>query len=95
MLVGWSIAGFGVGLSLPMLGVLMLKLAPHEQQGIYSSALQLCATLCTSAALAAGGLWFSFVQADAPMRAFVGVYVIATALATTAWASANRTQASE
>lgn len=90
MLVGWSMAGFGVGLSLPMLGVLMLKLAPHEQQGSYSSALQLCATLCTSAALAAGGLWFSLWQAEAPMQAFLGVYALAALLAATAWVGAKR-----
>src|SRR5690606_3553489 len=28
MLPGWTLAGLGVGLSLPMLGVLMLKLSP-------------------------------------------------------------------
>ena len=70
MLIGWSMSGLGVGLSLPMLGVLMLKLAPRERHGNYSSALQLCAALCTSAALAAGGLAFSVLEASLPMAAW-------------------------
>lgn len=81
MLVGWSTTGLGMGLSFPMLGVLTLKLAPREQQGNYSSALQLSSALATSAALAAGGLMFSLLQADAPMLAFLSIYSLAALLA--------------
>ncbi len=90
MLIGWSVTGLGMGLSFPMLGVLTLKLAPREQQGTYSSALQLSAALATSAALAAGGLMFSLLQANTPMQAFVCVYGLAALLAAIAWASSKR-----
>jgi MFS family permease len=92
MLTGWSLAGLGVGLSLPMLGVLTLKLSPREQQGIYSSALQLCAALTTSAALATGGLAFSLLQADRPTLAYLSVYTLAALLALIATMNAGRTQ---
>lgn len=90
MLLGWSLSGLGVGLSLPMLGVWMLKLAPRGQQGSYSSALQLCAALCTSAALAAGGLVFSLLQARLPTTAFASVFVLAVIVAATSWRGAHR-----
>lgn len=90
MLIGWSMSGLGVGLSLPMLGVLMLKLAPRERHGNYSSALQLCAALCTSAALAAGGLAFSVLEASLPMAAFLSVFVLAAAIAALSWRNSDK-----
>ncbi len=90
MLAAWSLAGLGMGLALPMLGVLTLKLAPRQQQGAYSSALQLCAALSTSAALAAGGLVFSLLLATMPMQAFASVFALAALFAATAWICAGR-----
>ncbi|HMM67607.1 MAG TPA: MFS transporter [Dokdonella sp.] len=90
MLAGWSIAGLGMGISFPMFGVLTLKLAPREQQGTYSSALQLAAALATSATLAAGGLVFSLLQARQPVPAFASVYLLAMLLAGIARAGAGR-----
>ena len=90
LLIGWSIAGLGTGLSLPMLGVLTLKLAPREQQGTWSSALQLSVALCTSAALAIGGLVFSMLHGSTPMLGYVCVFALAASLALVAWVSAGR-----
>ncbi|MGA9423111.1 MAG: MFS transporter [Rhodanobacteraceae bacterium] len=90
MLVGWSTAGFGMGVSFPMLGVLTLKLAPRHQQGTCSSALQLCAALCTSAALAIGGLVFSLLHATMPLQAFASIFILSAAFAAVAWSSAGR-----
>lgn len=90
MLAAWTIAGLGMGLSFPMLGVLILKLAPRPQQGTYSSALQLSAALCTSAALAAGGLVFSLLIAKVPAHAFASVFALAALLAATGWGCAPR-----
>lgn len=90
LLVGWSIAGLGTGVSLPMLGVLTLKLAPRAQQGTYSSALQLCAALCTAASLAAGGVVFSLLHASTSLLAYASVFVLAAVLSTVAWVSAPR-----
>jgi len=90
LLIGWAIAGLGTGLSLPMLGVLTLKLAPREQQGTYASALQLSAAVCTSAALAAGGLMFSLLHGALPLLAYASVFTFAALLATVAWLCAPR-----
>lgn len=84
MLAAWSIVGLGMGLSFPMLGVLTLKLAPRRQQGTYSSALQLGAALCTSTALATGGLVFSLLITTMPTPAFASVFSLAALFAVTA-----------
>jgi MFS family permease len=91
MLIGWSMAGLGVGLSLPMLGVLMLKLAPREQQGSWSSALQLSTSLCTSSALALGGLLFSLLHERSPIAAFSSVFALASTISILASMFARRT----
>lgn len=90
MLVGWSLAGLGIGLSSPMLGVLTLKLAPAEEQGRYSSALQLSAALGTSAALASGGLLFSLFHGLAPVSAFASVFGLSALSALAGWISSGR-----
>ncbi|MCB1989000.1 MAG: MFS transporter [Burkholderiaceae bacterium] len=90
VLIGWSLAGLGMGMSFPILGVLTLKLAPREQQGRYSSAMQLCSALGTSGALALGGLMFSLLQADRPVLAYSSVYLLAALFALVSWRSAAR-----
>jgi MFS family permease len=59
LLVGWAIAGFGIGLAFPMLSVLTLRLSPPGEQGYHASALQLSDALCCSAALAVAGQLFA------------------------------------
>ncbi|MEZ5463581.1 MFS transporter [Dokdonella sp.] len=92
LLIGWSLTGLGMGVSFPMLGVLTMKLSPREQQGTYSSALQLANALFTGATLAAGGLMFSLLQAEAPTQAYLCVYALATLLAATSWMASSRTR---
>lgn len=93
MLFGWSLTGLGMGVSFPMLGVLTLRLAPRDHQGNYSSALQLSAALCTSSALASGGLVFSLLQGQWPTPAFAGIFTLAALIATLSWRSVRRTLA--
>lgn len=93
MLGAWSLAGLGMGLAFPMLGVLTLKLAPRDQQGTYSSALQLGAALATSAALATGGLLFSLLVTAMPVQAFASVFALAALFAASAWVSSARVHA--
>ncbi|MEO5627022.1 MAG: hypothetical protein ABIQ70_13530, partial [Dokdonella sp.] len=59
-------------------------------QGTCASALQLSAALCTSAALAAGGLLFSLLQASWPMRAFASVLLLALVISAIASIGAQR-----
>ena len=90
IVIGWSLAGLGVGISLPMLGVLTLKLSALDQQGNHASALQLCAALGTSTALALGGMTFSLLEEKAPVHAFAGVFLIAGLLAVAALSGSGR-----
>lgn len=56
---GWATVGLGIGMSFPILSVLLLKLSPPEQQGSNTSSLQLSDALTSSAALAGAGLLFN------------------------------------
>lgn len=85
---GWAIAGFGIGLSFPMLSVLTLQLSPPHEQGRNASALQLADALCSSAALALAGALF------AQGGGFVAVMLLAMALPATAALLARRPFAS-
>jgi MFS family permease len=78
-LVGWVGVGLGIGLSFPMLSVLLLKLSPPEQQGANTSSLQLSDALVSSAALGGAGLLF-----DPATRQVLPVLVMACVLAATA-----------
>jgi len=85
VLLGWVGVGLGIGLSFPMLSVLLLKLSPAEQQGSNTSALQLADALVSSAALAGAGLLF-----DPATRQVLPVLLLACALAAAASALSPR-----
>ena len=61
---GWATVGLGIGLSFPILSVLLLKLSPPSSQGVNTSALQLSDALTSSAALALAGLLFNPATRD-------------------------------
>lgn len=83
VLAGWACTGLGIGLSFPMLSVLLLKLSPPDRQGANASALQLSDALTSSAALALAGLLF-----DPASRQVLPVLALAWALAAAAaWLS--------
>ncbi len=83
VLVGWGGVGLGIGLSFPMLSVLLLQLSPADKQGANSSALQLGDALTSSAALALAGLLF-----DPATKQVLPVLALAAALAAlAAWVS--------
>lgn len=78
--VGWAIAGFGIGLSFPMLSVLTLSLSAPAEQGHNASALQLSDALCSSAALAVAGVLFN-LAGDRGLLGYVLVLALAVSLA--------------
>ena len=84
-LAGWVGVGLGIGLSFPMLSVLLLKLSPPAEQGSNTSALQLSDALVSSAALALAGLLF-----DPATRQVLPVLVMAFLLAGAASAFSPR-----
>lgn len=79
VLAGWVGVGLGIGLSFPMLSVLLLQWSPPEAQGANSSALQLADALVSSAALGLAGLLF-----DPASRQVLPVLLMAFALAAAA-----------
>lgn len=89
VLVGWIALGLGIGLSFPILSVLLLKLSKPEQQGNNTSSLQLCDALTSSAALALAGLLF-----DPVTRQVLPVMLLALGLVTVAALLSPRAQAS-
>jgi MFS family permease len=86
--IGWAFVGLGIGLSFPMLSVLLLKLSPPEQQGSNTSSLQLSDALTSSAALALAGLLF-----NPATRQVLPVLLMALALVTAAALISPRAQA--
>jgi MFS family permease len=84
---GWATVGLGIGLSFPMLSVLLLKLSPPARQGTNTSALQLSDALTSSAALALAGLLF-----NPATKQVLPVLLLALALATAAALVSPRAQ---
>ncbi len=80
-LLGWSLAGFGIGVSFSTLSVLLLALSPADQQGANASSLQLSDALCSTLVLAGCGALFGALHAARPVLAFVAVFATAALLA--------------
>lgn len=78
---GWAVAGFGIGLSFPMLSVLTLALSKPAEQGRNASALQLADALCCSAALAVAGALFNIAGGGAGGHRLVLGVALSLALA--------------
>ncbi len=77
--LGWAIAGLGMGLAYPTLSVLTLELsAPHEQ-GTNSSALQIADALFAAVVLALSGALFAALV-DSGAIAYVAGTVVAGSL---------------
>lgn len=76
VVAGWTLAGFGIGLSFPMLSVLTLALSAPERQGGGASALQLADALGCSAALALAGALFNRGAGSAAYLPVLGVALV-------------------
>lgn len=81
VVIGWAVAGFGIGLSFPMLSVLTLSLAAPQARGHATSALQLSDALASSAALALAGVLFNQAGLGAGAHGHLLVLALAFALA--------------
>ncbi len=78
---GWIVAGLGMGALFPTLSVLTLQLSPIDQQGVNSSALQLCDALFTATVLAVGGSLFAALLTRAPSAAYLAGFGMSAVLA--------------
>lgn len=89
MVAGWAVAGFGIGLSFPMLSVLTLSLSAPAAQGRNASALQLSDALGSSIALAVAGALF-IGAGGAGVPGYLPVLAVAFSLALTGALLARR-----
>ncbi|MFC3551704.1 MFS transporter [Lysobacter cavernae] len=89
---GWIVAGLGMGALFPTLSVLTLELSPPQQQGVNSSALQLCDALFTATVLAVGGSLFAALLVRSPGVAYLAGFAISAVLALLGAVLATRVQ---
>jgi MFS family permease len=78
---GLGLTSFGIGVSLPQLSALTLKLAPAGAQGGSVSSLQLSDALTTTAAMAISGGVFNALHPVSPSVAYQAIFALAFALA--------------
>jgi MFS family permease len=89
-LLGWGLAGLGMGLGYPTLSLLTLRLSARSEQGANSSALQVNESLTIAVVLAVSGpLFTALVDRDAT-AAFLACFGVAAALASAALLVAAR-----
>lgn len=72
-IVGWVVAGSGMGVTFTTLSVLLLRLSPPGEQGTSSAALQLSDALGTVLSVGAAGVAYAFLR-DEGGWAFAVVY---------------------
>jgi MFS family permease len=88
-LVGWAVAGIGMGLTSPTLSVLLLELSDDTNQGRNSGAAQMASSLSVAASIAVGGALVAFA-APAPGTATFLLILLMGALAAAAGLSVVR-----
>ncbi|MEV0133429.1 MFS transporter [Dactylosporangium sp. NPDC050688] len=76
VVIGWCIAGFGMGLASPTVSALVLQLSPPDEQGVNSSALSVADSLLTTVVLAVGGSVFAALVTAGPV-AYLAAFLIA------------------
>lgn len=89
-LVGWGVAGFGMGLGYPTLSLLTLRLSAPAEQGAHSSALQVNESVTIAVVLAVSGPLFVALIDRSASAAFLACFAVAAALALAATSLAGR-----
>ena len=83
--LGWTFAGFGMGLAFTSLSVLLMDLSPRDEQGINSAALQMSDSLGVALGVGAAGVVHSSLLDTAdPGVIFTAVFALAWALSVVA-----------
>lgn len=92
-LLGWCVAGLGMGLISASLSILTLSLSAPGEEGANGASLQLCEATTVAAALAIGGSLFAACLTIAPQWAYLPNFAIALLMATIAIVLVERTGA--
>lgn len=69
--IGWGIAGFGIGIAYPLAGVMVLALSQPGKIGNNSSSLSMAEQLGTSTSLALGGVLFGALVGGSMLHAIL------------------------
>ncbi|MCQ1987605.1 MFS transporter [Arthrobacter sp. zg-Y844] len=88
--LGWAVAGAGIGMAFPTLSVLMLDFSAEGEEGTNSSSLQVNDNLVQSLWLALGTVAFALMLPVTPLGAFIGAFASAAGLAAAALALSGR-----
>lgn len=88
--VGWGLAGLGMGLAYPTTSLLTLRLSEPERFGVNSAALQVAEALAIAVALAATGPVFARLVVASPVLAFALALALPAGLAVVSAATASR-----
>lgn len=84
IIVGWTVGGFGMGMALSTLSVLVIALSESHEQGVTSAAMQLNDQTAQATMLALGSVVFAGLLVTAPMTGYVLVMAGATVVVLTA-----------
>jgi hypothetical protein len=87
---GWTLGGFGMGLTYPRLSTSMLALSNEHDRGFNSSALAIADAIGSALAIAAAGLAFGLLVTAGGRWPFVGALAVALALTLVALAVLGR-----
>ncbi|MFC0624845.1 MFS transporter [Kribbella deserti] len=79
--LGWGLAGLGMGTVFPTLSVLILEYSAREEQGANSSALQLSDSLATATVLAIGGSLFAAIEPHSANTAYLTAFALPALIA--------------
>ncbi|TCN37239.1 MFS transporter [Kribbella orskensis] len=91
-ILGWGLAGLGMGTVFPTVSVLILEYSSREEQGANSSALQLSDALATATVLAVGGSLFAAIEPHSATTAYLTAFGLPAVLALLGVFAARRTK---
>ncbi|MGH6960688.1 MAG: hypothetical protein ACREE7_09410, partial [Dongiaceae bacterium] len=90
-ILGWGLAGLGMGTVFPTASVLILDYSSREEQGANSSALQLSDSLATATVLAVGGSLFAAIEPHSATTAYLTAFGLPALLGLIGVLAARRT----
>lgn len=92
-ILGWTVAGLGMGLISASLSMLALSMSAPGEEGTNGSALQLCEATVVAGSMAIGGSLFAALLATSTQAAYLANFAIALLMALLAMAIVGRTGA--
>lgn len=92
-ILGWTIAGLGMGLISASLSMLALSMSAPGEEGANGSALQLCEATVVAGSMAIGGSLFAALLSTSAQAAYLANFAIALLMALLAMAIVGRTGA--